>query len=327
MKRMLKRVEYETWHVKDGLRMAGAHDRLGGDLSKIYGDVTDVWGDVTDLWGNLSYVQGDVTHVRGEMSGVEGALTGVRGDLTGVRGNLSNVHGDLTNVRGNLSFVRGDLTNVRGNLSKVRGDVSNVRGNLSDVWGDVTHVRGNLSDVWGNLSGVCGDLTGVRGNLDSCEISAEDSLKGVRIEDLIVEDLIAEDKIDNCKGEKKGSKFYGFLQNNSGGSLDIDDQFAVLMIFEADSADEANAKAAEVGVYFDGCDVRKDCPCCGDRWSRVTKSDATDAPILDVDQGRRYEWCRTPEGKAYAYVHYKDGTRNAHIKIEGAPYLRLQTQA
>ncbi len=76
MKKLLKRIETGVWHFKDGLRVEGAHDRLGGDLSKIHGDVTNLHGDV---------------------SNIKGDLTNVRGDLTGVKGDLTNVHGDLDN--------------------------------------------------------------------------------------------------------------------------------------------------------------------------------------------------------------------------------------
>ncbi|WP_420492620.1 DUF7296 family protein [Paenibacillus larvae] len=37
---------------------------------------------------------------------------------------------------------------------------------------------------------------------------------------------------------------------------------------EADTAEQANAKAETIGIYFDGVDKGIDCPCCGDSWVR-----------------------------------------------------------
>lgn len=82
--------------------------------------------------------------------------------------------------------------------------------------------------------------------------------------------------------------YYHFHQNNSGGAFanpyDI--------IVEADSPEEANEIAQRHGVYFDGtncqgvcdeewvpyegCYCSRDCPCCGDRWYRVSEWDAHD---------------------------------------------------
>lgn len=64
--------------------------------------------------------------------------------------------------------------------------------------------------------------------------------------------------------------FYPFKQNNSGGYFN---EPAICVIIEADSADEANMKAEEEGIYFDGCYDRIDCPCCGDRWYKQRHDD------------------------------------------------------
>jgi hypothetical protein len=60
--------------------------------------------------------------------------------------------------------------------------------------------------------------------------------------------------------------FYEFDQNNSGGHFVVDDKLCHRIYIEAESADEANFKAEELGCYFDGVG---DCSCCGDRWYRV----------------------------------------------------------
>lgn len=107
--------------------------------------------------------------------------------------------------------------------------------------------------------------------------------------------------------------FFEYRQNNSGGGFDIDEAagISVVVIVEADSAYEANDKAKEIGLYFDGYG---DCSCCGNRWYSQWDGDKGDEvpshygePIQDVDfeGGLNHKWNTTgPE----AYVHFKDGT-------------------
>jgi hypothetical protein len=60
--------------------------------------------------------------------------------------------------------------------------------------------------------------------------------------------------------------FFNFRQNNSGGSFDVDETLCGSLYIEADSIEEANEKALELGVYFNGVEDGIDCSCCGDRW-------------------------------------------------------------
>jgi hypothetical protein len=76
------------------------------------------------------------------------------------------------------------------------------------------------------------------------------------------------------------SKFYFFSQNNSGGDFVVDDNVAEYVIIEADNYEQANDKAEDVGIYFDGCRGGMDCPCCGDRWGEVDESDSSDVPSI-----------------------------------------------
>jgi len=64
--------------------------------------------------------------------------------------------------------------------------------------------------------------------------------------------------------------WYHFRQNNSGGGWDIDENVGQDVFIEAHDADEANARADEIGIYFDGVDSGQDCECCGDRWYPVS---------------------------------------------------------
>jgi hypothetical protein len=73
--------------------------------------------------------------------------------------------------------------------------------------------------------------------------------------------------------------FYTFSQNNSGGSFDRTDDLGDFVVIEADSADDANERAAEFGIYFDGVAFGEDCKCCGDRWYPVSEP-GEDKPAL-----------------------------------------------
>lgn len=75
---------------------------------------------------------------------------------------------------------------------------------------------------------------------------------------------------------RKITKFYEFRQNNSGGSFDVDDILCHIVVIEAESAEQANAIAKDLGIYFNGTEDETDCPCCGDRWSEVDEFDGED---------------------------------------------------
>lgn len=62
--------------------------------------------------------------------------------------------------------------------------------------------------------------------------------------------------------------FYEYNQNNSGGSFVFDRARGITqyVIIEAEDADQADIRAEEIGLYFNGCDDGIDCSCCGDRW-------------------------------------------------------------
>lgn len=63
--------------------------------------------------------------------------------------------------------------------------------------------------------------------------------------------------------------FYTYSQNNSGGSFVQDVNISHYVIIEASSASEANEKAEQLGIYFDG---DGDCECCGNRWYELSDS-------------------------------------------------------
>lgn len=105
--------------------------------------------------------------------------------------------------------------------------------------------------------------------------------------------------------------FYTYVQNNSYGVFDVNDNVKHYVIIEADSAKEADEKAESIGLYFDGVKKDIDCPCCGDRW------DKADDPDFGINGKKKPEiWGRSvleyfkENGKFLkeeAIVYYKDG--------------------
>lgn len=76
------------------------------------------------------------------------------------------------------------------------------------------------------------------------------------------------------------TKFYTFSQNNSGGYFDINENVREYVIIEAEDHNQANKKAEEISIYFNGCETGQDCDCCGDRWSEAWESDGRDEPMI-----------------------------------------------
>src|SRR5690606_15528868 len=76
-------------------------------------------------------------------------------------------------------------------------------------------------------------------------------------------------QVGNGERGMSAFKWWEFSQNNSGGSFDHDPEQGIgyRVLIEARNADEASARAQDIGIYFDGCRDGIDCCCCGDRWS------------------------------------------------------------
>lgn len=111
------------------------------------------------------------------------------------------------------------------------------------------------------------------------------------------------------------NKFFTFNQNNSGGRFVVDKSEGICecVIIEAKNAEQANEIAEKIGIYFNGVDNDRDCPCCGDRWYDVDDRDGKDEPSFYGD----------PISKATAslfvdnvFVHYLDGTFK-EFKLKG----------
>ena len=102
------------------------------------------------------------------------------------------------------------------------------------------------------------------------------------------------------------TKFYTFRQNNSGGSFVTDKENGICeyVCIEALNADDANSRAEQKGIYFDGCDDGRDCSCCGDRWYRTDDDEGHEVPTL---YGTPIEDVEKDWYKNKAFIHYMDG--------------------
>lgn len=107
----------------------------------------------------------------------------------------------------------------------------------------------------------------------------------------------------------EGNVFYCFHQNNSGGVFDQDDVLDVKVIVEAASILEANSRAEEIGIYFDG---RGDCECCGNRWSEVWEYTAASAELNIYGEPADEYDCMCSDEFA---VYYKDNDYGVTTKI------------
>lgn len=112
--------------------------------------------------------------------------------------------------------------------------------------------------------------------------------------------------------EVRVAKFFTFDQNNSGGRFIENHKAGIThrVIIQAFDHEEANRRAEEIGIYFDD-DYFYDCRCCGQRWYRTWKGEATDVPEVygqDVSGGVYFPSAyHTQWTEAEAYIHYLSG--------------------
>lgn len=104
--------------------------------------------------------------------------------------------------------------------------------------------------------------------------------------------------------------FYTYVQNNSGGWFLHDGKrgIARYVIIEADSAEEADNIAEQIGLYFDGAG---DCPCCGHRWAQAYGGDDYPSIYEDDVSAAGYpgveRFLVSEEHEHAGYIHYRDG--------------------
>lgn len=101
--------------------------------------------------------------------------------------------------------------------------------------------------------------------------------------------------------------FYTYSQNNSGGRWIDNERVTGFVIIEARSAEQANERAEEIGLYFDG---DGDCPTCGNRWDEAY-GPGTERPSIygntDLPAALRESYST---GKVYVY--YMNGRKDTY---------------
>lgn len=103
--------------------------------------------------------------------------------------------------------------------------------------------------------------------------------------------------------------FYTYSQNNSGGSFERNDNVCEYVIVEADSFEDADRRAEDIGIYFNGVADGFDCNCCGDRWQSAYDWSVNEEPCIYGKPLREHTraWAREK-----AYIYYKDGSKLVH---------------
>ena len=105
-------------------------------------------------------------------------------------------------------------------------------------------------------------------------------------------------------------KFFDYSQNNSGGGFDMDDAKGICetVIIEAENAEDADRRAEEIGLYFNGCASGVDCPCCGNRWSAQNTSWRNEEgdPVPSI-YGTPVWGTSASMYRSRAFIHYLDG--------------------
>jgi hypothetical protein len=112
------------------------------------------------------------------------------------------------------------------------------------------------------------------------------------------------------------TRFWTFSQNNSGGSFVESEALSHFVIIEAVNAEDANRRAEDIGIYFDGVDAGVDCECCGDRWYRQWESaEGTESPQVYGESAFTYldMFCDEP-----VRIHYLDGRVEKAGKLRGS---------
>lgn len=105
--------------------------------------------------------------------------------------------------------------------------------------------------------------------------------------------------------------FFTFNQNNTGGTFTrTEGGLSTYVIIEAADADEANARAEALGIYFNGVDEGRDCKCCGDRWDPASGQGAElptvyGTPVVNGEIVAHIQWAK--DGSPEGYLHYRNG--------------------
>jgi len=101
--------------------------------------------------------------------------------------------------------------------------------------------------------------------------------------------------------------YYTYNQNNSGGSFHHDSRVCHYVIVQAVSPADADRRAENIGIYFDGVAHGRDCSCCGDRWDSAWPAGTAQPEIYGKDP-REYDDMFTKSGEVMCRIYHMDGT-------------------
>ena len=113
--------------------------------------------------------------------------------------------------------------------------------------------------------------------------------------------------------EERVLPFWCYRQTNSGGSFYFSKSggIGVYVVVEADSATDADRRAEDIDLYFNGCESDRDCRCCGDRWYPASGEGDSVPSVYNVpveDFGSHWPQLGEQSGEPpHIFVHYKDG--------------------
>jgi hypothetical protein len=104
-------------------------------------------------------------------------------------------------------------------------------------------------------------------------------------------------------------KFFHFNQYNSGGSFDFDKEAGIThhVVIEAADAADANSRAEDIGLYFNGCSDGRDCDCCGDRWSDCHDDGDAEPMVYGEPVASAKHATKWMKAGYETAVHYADG--------------------
>lgn len=110
-----------------------------------------------------------------------------------------------------------------------------------------------------------------------------------------------------------GLQWWEYRQNNTGGSFSYDPQsgISVNVYVQARDPSEADFRAKEIGLYWDGCDSGQDCSCCGDRWypQSYYGTPVEDVPPPDKVWAPEFSYASKWIANGYeTFVHNYDGS-------------------
>lgn len=113
--------------------------------------------------------------------------------------------------------------------------------------------------------------------------------------------------------------FFYYRQNNSGGHFIVNDDVAHYVIIEADTWRQANAKAEDIGLYFDG---DGDCPTCGTRWDSAEYTKGSDVPSIYGAPLLEFKHSFPSYMEEKIYVYFKDNRKDTYVGAKNGKGFR-----